>query len=207
MQPGKQLKPALRALLISNIWILPASCSESIHEVDFVLTATRTLPIETLDAGVEDSLLVLTTPNPDRYDATWLRGRWVPMEEGSCGVRVHVTRTLSISASELEEAEAGFRSWTELTYTWVDWAEHARVGCLSVGRNPLHMVNGPNVFVKWVGDIPPHPVTVEILEPLGRLWNRVIREGETPSQENRRDVPIPAEEEGLWPQPEWSLGR
>ena len=37
MQPGKQLKPALRALLISNIWILAASCSESIHEVDFVL--------------------------------------------------------------------------------------------------------------------------------------------------------------------------
>ncbi len=207
MKAGKETQLALGPLLVSSLAMFAVSCETDFgFHPEVVLFVTRTLPIETLETGVEDYFTVWTTPNAGRFDATWSRGRWFLAEAERCGVRNHMRRSVEISTNELEQATAGLLALTEFTYTQVDRSAHPRLGCLPVGRNSRHLVDGPNVFAEWVGDIPPHPVTVEILEPLGRLWNRVIREGETPSQENRRDVPIPAEEEGLWPQPEWSLG-
>ncbi len=171
-----------------------------------VLSAIRTLPIATLDTGVQDTFYVNDTQDPNVFLASWSRYRMV-LGERPCRIAHYRNRQLDISTAELNDAMAGFFALDEFSFSPVDWSAQTQLGCLPAGRSAVYHVIGPSTFVEWVGDVPPTPVTIETLEPLGRLWDRVVREGKTHSERYSPDVPIPADEVELWPGPEWSLGR
>lgn len=191
----------LWAVSVFCLGLSAAACIEVIEDGEPILliSFSRTLPIGSLETGVEDVLHVFTTGDEGRLRATWARGRLFPAEEDRCGLRTHLERILEIPNGELSQAISGL---TERMVELVDWSAHTRLGCLMAGRNPYYLLDYSVAYAEWVGDVPPAPLTVEALRPIGELWNRVMREG-TPFRE---DIPVPADEEGLWPPPEWSLG-